>query len=252
MKEKRLIHDVIADAAGDFDLSTAVVRCGDFNPNVVANEFSEIFGRRFDEAVDALVSETKVPFEDGNDPDGYYPFERGWNPLSETSVEVGRFVLRFSPLLIPYCYGEFCELAFVENAVFGSFAELESKFSGISYGFVADFPWADRRCGDVSEYFAFSGEVEADDVLPYMWKTVDDACGDEDFVELVSELVDGIDEEDLLELVSNVSDAVGRGWLSGDGATTILSKVFETNDEDEYSDECVSAVAEAISENAGA
>ena len=211
-------------------LSTVFVRCGDDEAEETRDEFLEIFGRKWKEAEERTAAEIGVPIGKK----GYYPtIEDVENPLDRADVVDGGFVVRFNPLLIPYCWGDFCEIQQACGAVEEAFSELREKREA-PYGGLIAFPWSDRRCGDFEEYEIGAGGVKRSEYMPFVWEAVEEALEDRDeFEERLTEEVSGIDEDELEELLSEIEKAASKEQLASDAAATIASILMDAEYDEE-------------------
>lgn len=234
MEGRETVSGALVWAMENYALSTVLVQCAEEEREKVKEDFKKIFEERWKQAEEDTTEEVDVPYEEG---DGYYPgIEEGFTPLSGiTDVEEG-FTVRFEPILIEYCGGDFCEVQIPCDAVEKAFVELKEKHPETEYAGLIAFPWSDRRCGDYEEYFICSSGGDTGKVIPLVWKNIGQACSDDEFEEDIANEAGGMEEEDISALVDDVLEALGNSLIGGKSAAFILSAIEGEIREDEYSD----------------
>ena len=234
MEGREAVSGAIVWAMENHALSTVLVTCGGEKREQVVKDFREIFGENWKQAEKDTIAEAGVAYEKDR---GYYPgIEEGTDPVSGIDNTAEGIVVRFDPILIEYCFGDFCEVQIPCDAVEKTFVELKEKHPSIEYSGLVAFPWSDRRCGDYEEYFVRSSGGDTGKVIPFVWKNIEQACSDDEFEEEIADEVDGMEEEDISALVDDVLDALGNSLIGGKSAAFILSAVERQMREDEYSD----------------
>lgn len=230
MEDKLFIHEALVWPMEARALSTVLVQCEKESREEIKESFRKIFKAKWEKAEEDTIDEVGVEYEQGS---GYYPeIEDGVNPLEEvTDVEEG-FTVRFSPILIPYCYGDFCEVAIPCEAVDEAFETLKEENPDIFYIGLIAFPWSDRRCGDIEEYSFVNGDNDVNKVLRYVWKHIAESCKDEEFVEMFRDEVKNFDDDDVLKIAENIFDAWKDGFLSQEAAAVLLETVSDVAEED--------------------
>lgn len=252
MEEDVIIYDILISACEYFALSTILVKTNEVknvNNQIIIQDYIEILNKYWERAEKETIEDIDVEYEEGSD---YYP-SIGETPLryiTELSDESG-FTLRFDPILIPYCYGDFCELQYPNEALIDSIKELKTKYPDIKYIAYIAFPWSDRRCGDIDIYF-LNGGLEEKDILPHVWNVVDSSYTDEDFQEIVTCEAEGLDEDSMNVFFTNLSDAYKNKYISAECFETIMNLTKENIDPDnfepDYWDDLMTETKETIEE----
>ena len=202
------------------------------NAETVEKDFSDIFDREWKKAFHYLEEDLGLTYEEDSDyfsgsPDEVYP--------ALTKVENGKVTILLYPLLIQYCYGEFCDLQFSDEALQETLSELRGKYPEAEIsGFIA-FPWSDRRCGDTCIYPI--GEEK--DIYPRMADIINASLNGQDM--FGNDLGDAWYFNDIIEgLTEDLSEAFYEGdfeminfmekympLLSDKAKTTLLKVVFD-------------------------
>lgn len=145
-----MINADLVEALEAYNSSFVVVKCSDEQKSAVKQMIKDLFFEKWCTTFQNVVEDIDVPYEEDDD---YYPQDAESSyPLEEIfDIDEG-LLLYLSPLVIYYCYGEFCYVSDPCDWLGDSLQLLKEKLPDIDYvGFVA-FPWSDRRCGDVEVY----------------------------------------------------------------------------------------------------
>ena len=143
----------------NFALSTVLIKCeGEERKEQIAAKFRELFDKHWKRAEKNTVKEADVDFK--YNPEYYPTINDGITALSEIRFVNEGILISFHPLDIPYCYGEYCEIAMPCQAVEDTLAELASFYRGLVYDGLIAFPWSDCHCGDTEEYTIHSRPEE--------------------------------------------------------------------------------------------
>ena len=174
-KEKVLLPESLIWALENFEPSYVTIDCGSRDPKVVSKAFDEIFRENWENAFEQTTEEVGVPYEED---DEYYPLSAEESYPAVISEESNGLRISFSPVLIPYCYGEFCEVAIPCDTLERSLQELKNKFPEIEYKGLIAFPWSDRRCGDVEEFLVYSKPTDEKDIYNEIANVLECAVND--------------------------------------------------------------------------
>ena len=136
----------------EYNTSFVVVKCGSLPQEKVIKKINEFLHEYWDKVYEETVKRFKY-----FDKEGYFPLtlEESF-PVTYMGnapfLDKKSIIIRFSPIYIPYCYGEFCIVYEACTAIEAAFKELKQRYSEINYYGLINFPWSDRRCGDVECY----------------------------------------------------------------------------------------------------
>lgn len=190
-------------------------------------------------AFENLVEELEVEPDESSD---YYPLGADEcaptfliNEWPSTGEKDARIVC-FGPLYIQYCYGDFCEVNGACEAIDNALAGMVEEFPDAEYVGYIQFPWSDRRCGDIVSYSVYSDKTLVEKPHRYLGIILEnavhnkDAAGEEipviegfSFLEKLKEETEG--NEDWDETRETVEEL--REYLSDDTAEKILKCVKE-------------------------
>ena len=119
------------------------------DPHTAKEEFDNIFSEQWQKAYDNTIADIGVsPKENVN----YYPYDADESYPVEYTEREGKLLVLFRPLLIQYCYGEFCEISYPYAALHEAIQEFRNRHPQDAVSGYIAFPWSDRRCGDIEEY----------------------------------------------------------------------------------------------------
>lgn len=251
-------------ALENYNSSVVVIHCSNENTSEVKEKFREILKRNWEKAYDDMVDEY-CKGEGYSEDNHYIPLSKEEsNPLvylETDSFEKDSIVAEFSPMLIQYCYGDFCVVYEACKAVEDSFEELKKEFPGIFYIGFAAFPWSDRRCGDVESFVITSVDSNStafdetihrivSDILAYAvnGETISgepvDFDEDYSFLSKLSEELSSLDSDDFEEIVNFLEEYYG--YLDTSTFSLIVKSCIDVSDELAEEDDEYTEISEAL------
>lgn len=227
-------------ALEDLNASFIAIKCKDAE-NAVAyfiKKAHEEMKKAFENLVEELDDEL-------DEDDGYYPL--GADEFAPESI-VNKFpeedgkdvrIVQFGPLYIQYCYGDFCEVNGACDAIDNAISETAEEYPDAEYVGYIQFPWSDRRCGDIVSYEVFSNKSLTEKPHWFLGTILENAVNNKyasgedipaeeyfSFLEKLKEEVEG--NEDWDETRETIEAL--REYLSDDAAEKLLECVKEAEE----------------------
>ena len=221
------------------DLNASFIAIKSKDAENAAACFIEKAHEEMKKAFENLVEELD---EDPDENDGYYPLGADECApefiVNKFPAENGKDVriVQFGPLYIQYCYGDFCEVNGACDAIDNAISRMAKEYPDAEYVGYIQFPWSDRRCGDIESYEIFSDKSLTEKPHWFLGTILENAVNDkyasgEDipdeenfpFLEKLREEVEG--NEDWDETRETIEAL--REYLSDDAAEKLLECVEE-------------------------
>ena len=127
------VPEPITWALESYDSSVVVIKCNGKDPVTVKENFEGIMEDIWDKTYTDFLDEYGLDEDNDNDE---LPLNREDSyPVVHCAVDTFDdeecVAVEFSPLYIPYCYGDFCEVSMACDAVMDAFSKLKETISEI-------------------------------------------------------------------------------------------------------------------------